>query len=192
MAVLCRGWYGALRAYKFIVNSLCCLATQVVIKRPKMGQIGGHVSPFPLAPAEGPKAPPRPGTAIELASWVEQNTAVKKLEIHPYRTALNAYPKCELGTPKRGAFDAHSGASQKSTRPRHGRSCIVTISTDVSANAAALRTLESGRGAKIWPNLEPFLKHPKKCGRERCALGHRSSPFRRLGAIYGAPDASRT
>ena len=33
--------------------------------------------------------------------------------------------------------------------PRHGRHCIVTIINDVSANAAALRTLESGRGAKI-------------------------------------------
>ena len=39
--------------------------------------------------------------------------------------------------------------------------------------------------------FEPFEPTPVKCGRERCILGHLSSPFRRFGAIHGVPDASR-
>ena len=37
-------------------------------------------------------------------------------------------------------------------------------------------------------NLGPT---PEKCDRERCRLDHHSSPFRRVGAIQGVPDASR-
>ena len=42
----------------------------------------------------------------------------------------------------------------------------------------------------MLPNLEPFEPHPEKRVRERCALGHRLSPYRRFRAIYGVPETS--
>ena len=46
------------------------------------------------------------------------------------------------------------------------------------------------RFGPILGGLEPCRTMPIRCAM-RCALGHGSSPFLRIGAIHGVPDASR-
>ena len=73
-------------------------------------------------------------------------------------------------------------------------------STSVSSPWVALTTLQHQTTQKVTQNeeYEPIWTHlggtrtmPNHADPMRCALGHGSSPFLRIGAIHGVTDASR-
>ena len=90
-----------------------------------------------------------------------------------------------------GASRAHFGGRRGPARPIREALGLPSISTCTVLNAPASRKRSLSKKVKIWADLDAFGPPSVTTAAKGYAPGHRSSPFHRLGAIYGVAEASR-
>ena len=150
----------------------------------KMGHIGVYVAP--LGPPERPRVPPAPHwswlAGCRRKSWSERlRSKITVVNV----AVLGSLRSIRIGT-SRHASGRGGRATEAST---YCSSVWMPVPTLQPQNTQVVTQNEESE--PIWTHFGGTRTMPNHADPMRCALGHGSSPFLRIGAIHGVPDADR-